>query len=128
LGVRVVSLPTQADVASLRAGDVYYDTTAGNVFKSESMTSPLALYGNIPEILRVEEALLQMPQVDLPLQHFFLPGVCVRVMYLPAGTLLTGKIHKHTHIAILAKGTMRLADGDNAGIVGQDMWLMVNPE
>lgn len=39
-------------------------------------------------------------------------------MYLPAGTLLTGKIHKHTHIAILAKGTMRLADGDNAGIVG----------
>jgi len=33
LGVRVVSLPTQADVASLRAGDVYYDTTAGNVLK-----------------------------------------------------------------------------------------------
>jgi len=33
LGVRVVSLPTQADVSSLRAGDVYYDTTAGNVLK-----------------------------------------------------------------------------------------------
>jgi hypothetical protein len=33
LGVRVVSLPTQADVAVLRVGDVYYDTTAGNVLK-----------------------------------------------------------------------------------------------
>jgi hypothetical protein len=28
-----VSLPTQADLSNLRAGDVYYDTTAGNVLK-----------------------------------------------------------------------------------------------
>jgi hypothetical protein len=27
------SLPTQADLAYLRAGDIYYDTTAGNVLK-----------------------------------------------------------------------------------------------
>jgi hypothetical protein len=81
------------------------------------MTSLLALYGNIPEILRVEEEILKMPQVDLPLQHFFLPGVCVRVMSLPAGTILTGKIHKHTHIAILAKGRLRIADGEHSAIV-----------
>jgi hypothetical protein len=31
--VTLVSLPTQADVARLRVGDVYYDTTAGNVLK-----------------------------------------------------------------------------------------------
>ncbi len=30
---RVVSLPTQADLANLRVGDLYYDTTAGNVVK-----------------------------------------------------------------------------------------------
>jgi hypothetical protein len=29
----VLSLPTQADLANLRVGDVYYDTTAGNVLK-----------------------------------------------------------------------------------------------
>ena len=28
-----VSLPTQADLANLRVGDIYYDTTAGNVLK-----------------------------------------------------------------------------------------------
>lgn len=28
-----LSLPTQANLASLRIGDVYYDTTAGNVLK-----------------------------------------------------------------------------------------------
>ena len=28
-----ISLPTQADLSNLRVGDVYYDTTAGNVLK-----------------------------------------------------------------------------------------------
>jgi hypothetical protein len=27
------SLPTQADIANLRVGDIYYDTSAGNVLK-----------------------------------------------------------------------------------------------
>lgn len=32
-GARVVSFPTQADLAYLRVGDVYYDSSAGNVLK-----------------------------------------------------------------------------------------------
>jgi len=32
-GATTPSLPTQADVANLRVGDIYYDTTAGNVLK-----------------------------------------------------------------------------------------------
>jgi hypothetical protein len=32
-GTVLPSLPTQADLANLRVGDVYYDTTAGNVLK-----------------------------------------------------------------------------------------------
>ena len=32
-GALLVSLPTQADYAGLRVGDVYYDTSAGNVLK-----------------------------------------------------------------------------------------------
>ena len=32
-GASEVSLPTQADLANLRAGDIYYDTTAANVLK-----------------------------------------------------------------------------------------------
>ena len=33
LNTFTVSLPTQADLSNLRVGDVYYDTTAGNVLK-----------------------------------------------------------------------------------------------
>ena len=32
-GAFEISLPTQADLARLRSGDVYYDTSAGNVLK-----------------------------------------------------------------------------------------------
>jgi hypothetical protein len=32
-GVPIVSIPTQASLSTLRTGDVYYDTTAGNVLK-----------------------------------------------------------------------------------------------
>lgn len=32
-GASEISLPTQADLANLRAGDIYYDTTASNVLK-----------------------------------------------------------------------------------------------
>lgn len=32
-GTTAPSFPTQADLANLRIGDVYYDTTAGNVLK-----------------------------------------------------------------------------------------------
>lgn len=32
-GAFVISLPTQVDLPNLRAGDVYYDTSAGNVLK-----------------------------------------------------------------------------------------------
>lgn len=32
-GARIVSLPTQADLANLRIGDLYRDTLAGNVIK-----------------------------------------------------------------------------------------------
>jgi len=32
-GATIVAIPTQASLATLRVGDVYYDTTAGNVLK-----------------------------------------------------------------------------------------------
>jgi hypothetical protein len=33
LNINVERMPTEADVATLRVGDVYRDTTAGNVLK-----------------------------------------------------------------------------------------------
>jgi hypothetical protein len=79
--------------------------------------SHLAEIGNMPEILRLCALIRTLPQVDCPLEHYYLPGVCFRVMRLKAGTSLTGKIHKHAHIAVLLEGTLRLADDEHAFII-----------
>jgi hypothetical protein len=32
-GLNIIGIPTQTSLATLRIGDIYYDTTAGNVLK-----------------------------------------------------------------------------------------------
>ena len=41
---------------------------------------------------------------EFPLIHTFLPGKYIRSIFLPAGTVITGKIHKHEHPHILWSG------------------------
>ncbi len=41
---------------------------------------------------------------ECPLTHKFADGVYVREIFIPKGTLLTGKIHRHSHPNFLMKG------------------------
>ena len=86
----------------------------------------LAELGNMPEILRIEAELLKMPQVELPIQHYQIKGVYARSMFIPAGTMLTGKIHNFENIAILAQGTIRITNGNDSYIL-QAPHIMVDP-
>ena len=45
-----------------------------------------------------------LPEVECPLQHSFIDGVYVRTIFIPAGTVMVGKIHKHSHANILSQG------------------------
>jgi hypothetical protein len=45
-----------------------------------------------------------LPDAACPLQHSFIDGVYVRTIFIPAGTRLVGKIHKHSHANILSQG------------------------
>jgi hypothetical protein len=76
--------------------------------------SALALAGNMPEILAIEQILLSCEQVELPISHYHIDGVYVRSMFIPAGTVLTGKIHNKENISILAQGTIRVTNGTDA--------------
>ena len=40
--------------------------------------------------------------------HYFAHGIYTRELFIPAGTVLTGKIHRHSCVNILAKGAMRV--------------------
>jgi hypothetical protein len=46
----------------------------------------------------------ELPEVEMPLQHVFAPGCYARTIFIPAGTFVVGKIHKHQHINVLSQG------------------------
>ena len=43
-------------------------------------------------------------QIELPLKHHFAPGAYARECFVPAGTTVVGKIHRHAHINIISRG------------------------
>jgi hypothetical protein len=53
------------------------------------------------KVERLEQHLLQYPQVDLKTQHCLSGGVYARSITLPADTIITGAVHKHDHIVIV---------------------------
>lgn len=72
-----------------------------------------------PEVLRAricafEQVLMNTPgamtgaALDCwcPLTHSFAPGIYVREIFLPKGTVLTGKIHRHAHPNFLMRGSV----------------------
>lgn len=48
----------------------------------------------------------QLPAVELPVKHHFAPGIYARELFIPKGTLLTGKIHKYVNMNIMSAGEM----------------------
>ncbi len=49
----------------------------------------------------LEAEIAKMPAVDVPVVNHFAPGVYAREMQIPAGVMLTGKIHKTQHLNIV---------------------------
>lgn len=60
----------------------------------------------VPSVDDLEKKLLEVDQVDCPVVHRFGPGVYIREVTLPAGTLAIGHRHKFAHINIVLKGTV----------------------
>lgn len=55
----------------------------------------------ITAVKRLEEAILQTPQVDLETQHCLSGGMYARTITIKAGTVLTGATHKTDHVNIV---------------------------
>ena len=53
-----------------------------------------------------------IPQVECPLKHYFAPHVYVREIFMPAGSIVIGKIHKTEHFNIIQKGKVTLVKED----------------
>lgn len=65
---------------------------------------PQAILPTIPtrgEIERLEREVARLPQVDLMTEHVLSGGVYARTIYIPAGTVLTGAVHKKDHVNVV---------------------------
>ncbi len=56
------------------------------------------------KVFKAEALMLQMPQRELEVKHYFSQGVYARELYIPKDTILVGKLHKYIQLNILSKG------------------------
>ena len=57
---------------------------------------------------QIEAKLLELPQIDCPVLHHFGPGVYIREVRMPAGSLILGHRHRNAHTNILVSGRLKI--------------------
>jgi quercetin dioxygenase-like cupin family protein len=74
----------------------------------QELTAPSAEIRD--KVAEFEAILSQHPDAQfgdteqLPVEHLFGGGTCIRQMFLPKGTVVVGKIHRHAHPNFLMQG------------------------
>ncbi len=57
---------------------------------------------------RLQSALEKHPKVECPVTHRFTPGLYIRELHVPHGTLVITKIHKTEHPFVVSQGKLRV--------------------
>lgn len=71
-----------------------------------AMTAPIL------KIVAAEKELLKLPQANMVTTHHFAPGLYARALYIPKNVMLTGAVHKHDDIAVVAQGDISILSND----------------
>lgn len=69
----------------------------------------LQAFGSVEE---AEAAMLPMPQAECPVTHYFGPGIAIREVFLPAGTLAVGHKQKFAQLNIMLRGKVVMLQDD----------------
>jgi len=55
--------------------------------------------------------------VELETEHYFSDELYARALFIPAGTVLTGKVHKRDHLNFLMKGEIKVMTDDGVKLL-----------
>ena len=68
----------------------------------------------VQAIVALEDAInsLGLPEMELPIKHYFGDGVYVREMTAPEGALIVGHMHAKAHVFMLLQGSLTIASED----------------
>lgn len=90
------------------------DCATGNLRGQAALMGAIQASLEVPgsprqQLFTLQAAVGELPPVDCPLQHLFAPAgpglwLYSRTIFLPAGSVIIGKIHKHAHPNILSQG------------------------
>lgn len=78
------------------------------------MNSDLATPGQMQRFNELEAAVASLPPAETPVTHYFAPGVYAREIFIRAGVMLTGKIHKQEHLNIISSGRILVIGMDGS--------------
>lgn len=70
---------------------------------------------SIMKVMQLEQAIKEhLDPVDMEqhTKHHFADGVYLRELFIPAGVVVTGKIHRTQHLTIVCSGTVRITTED----------------
>jgi hypothetical protein len=79
------------------------DKTAELVASSDEL-GDLARKPSLEKVQAFENALRSLDQLELETDHHFAEGIYARELRIPAGVILTGRMHKRGQMNVLAKG------------------------
>lgn len=75
-------------------------------------TELISIKGNIDRLCCLEKEMEPFKKADVEIIHHFAPGVYAREMRVPAGVMLTGKIHRYAHLNIMSEGDATIVKED----------------
>jgi len=64
------------------------------------------------KVSEVGRCLSKLQQTQCPVTHRFAPGVYLREIFMPADTVVIGKVHKTEHFNVLIKGACLIVHDD----------------
>lgn len=76
-------------------------TTTRGIFWGRGMAGEITAVTR-EKVEQLEALILQQEQVDLKTTHELSGGVYARSIFIPAGTVLTGAVHKKDHINVMS--------------------------
>ena len=79
------------------------------------------------KVIRLEDAMREMPQAQLVTEHYFADGMYCRLVARPAGCLIVGKVHRKEHFYIVAKGRVEVVMEDGPKVLEAGTVLVSKP-
>jgi len=78
-------------------------------------------------VLKFEEYLKTLPQIQMVTTHDFCNGIYARSLHIPAGSILTGAVHKDESFFLVRQGSLLVTPDNESSPVGPGFMCVTKP-